>query len=192
MRPEGLWQNRTNQRRIADVWLALRTTATVFAQITVVAGVLVTVASLLATGVVESGFLLFGIPLVWALSALFIFKVWLTYHDGVVIDADNAELSFPATDVENSVLDILILKRFFNNARRETVRLASVESVMNETRARRGHYAVNVSGSFGSRQFTFDSKQKRDEFRAALNWGAGETGVRTWQDRNSDVGGYGA
>jgi hypothetical protein len=192
LRPEGLWQNRTNQRRIADVWLALRTTATVFAQITVVAGVLVTVASLLATGVVESGFLLFGIPLVWALSALFIFKVWLTYHDGVVIDADNAELSFPATDVENSVLDILILKRFFNNARRETVRLASVESVMNETRARRGHYAVNVSGSFGSRQFTFDSKQKRDEFRAALNWGAGETGVRTWQDRNSDVGGYGA
>jgi hypothetical protein len=186
------WRDKARQRSIADIWLALKTTATVFGQITVVAGAILAAASLLFTGGVASGFLLFGIPVVWVLSAKFIFKVWLTYHEGIVIDADNAELSFPATDVENSVLDILTLKRFFDNARRETVRLASVESVMNETRARRGHYEVNVSGSFGSRQFVFDSKQKRDEFRAALNWGAGETGVRTWQDRNCDVGGYGA
>jgi hypothetical protein len=186
------WRNKGKQRSIADIWLALKTTATVFGQITVVAGVILAVVSLLFTDSIASVFLLFGIPVVWVLSAKFIFQVWLTYHEGIVIDADNAELLFPATDVENSVLDILTLKRFFDNARRETVRLASVESVMNETRARRGHYAVNVSGSFGSRQFTFDSKQKRDEFRAALNWGAGETGVRTWQDRNSDVGGFGA
>jgi hypothetical protein len=186
------WRNNGRQRSIADIWLALTTTATVFGQITVVAGLIIAVTSLLFTGSIASGFLLFGVPVVWVLSAKFIFKVWLTYQEGIVIDADNAELSFPATDVENSVLDIITLRRFFDNARRETVRLASVESVMNETRARRGHFAVNVSGSFGSRQFVFDSKQKRDEFRAALNWGAGETGVRTWQDRNSDVGGYGA
>ncbi len=185
------WRDKGKQRNIADIWLALATTATVFGQISVVAGVILAAASFLFTGSIASGFLLFGLPVVWVLSAKFIFKVWLTYHEGIVIDADDAELSFPATDVENSVLDIITLKRFFDNARRETVRLASVESVMNETRARLGHYAVNVSGSFGSRQFTFDSKQKRDEFRAALNWGAGETGVRTWQDRNSDVGGYG-
>jgi hypothetical protein len=186
------WRDKGRQRNIADIWLALKTTVTVFGQITAVAGAIIIVASVLFTGGISSGYLLFGIPVAWVLSAKFIFKVWLTYHEGIVIDADNAELSFPATDVENSVLDILTLRRFFDNARRETVRLASVESVMNETRARRGHYAVNVSGNFGSRQFTFDSKQKRDEFRAALNWGAGETGVRTWQDRNSDVGGYGA
>lgn len=185
------WRDKGTQRNIADIWLALTTTATVFGQITAVSGVMLSIVSLLSTGGIASGFLLFGIPVVWVLSAKFIFKVWLTYHEGIVIDADNAELSFPATDVENSVLSILTLERFFDNARRETVRLASVESVMNETRARRGHYAVNVSGSFGSRQFSFDSKQKRDEFRAALNWGAGETGVHTWQDRNSDVGGYG-
>lgn len=185
------WRDKGKQRNIADIWLAITTTAVVFAKLTVVAGVTLAIASLFITGDISSNFVLFGIPVVWVLSAKFIFKVWLTYHEGIVIDADNAELSFPATDVENSVLDILTLKKFFDNARRETIRLASVESVMNETRARRGHYAVNVSGSFGSRQFTFDSKQKRDEFRAALNWGAGETGVRTWQDRNSDVGGYG-
>ena len=185
------WRENGRQRSIVDIWLALTTTATVFGQITVVGGVLVTVASFLITGGVAPGFLLFGIPLIWMLSAKFIFKVWLTYHKGIVIDAENAELSFPATDVENSVLDIVTLKKFFDNARRESVRLASVESVVNETRALRGHYAVNVSGSFGSRQFSFDSKQKRDEFRAALDWGAGETGVRTRQDRNSDVGGYG-
>lgn len=186
------WRDNGKQRSISDIWLALKTTVTVFGQITVVAVMILAVASLLFSGRITPGFLLLGIPVVWVLSAKFVFKVWLTYHEGIVIDADNAELSFPATDVENSLLDIIRLRRFFDNARRETVRLASVESVMNETRARRGHYAVNVSGSFGSRQFVFDSKQKRDEFRAALNWGAGETGVRTWQDRNSDVGGYGA
>lgn len=185
------WRDKGKQRNIADIWLALTKTATVFGLITAVAGGGLSIVSFLTTGGFAPGFLLFGIPIIWVLSAKFLFKVWLTYHEGIVIDADNAELSFPATDVENSVLDILTLKKFFDNARRETVRLASVESVMNETRARQGHFAVNVSGSFGSRQFSFDSKQKRDEFRAALDWGAGETGVRTRQDRNSDVGGYG-
>lgn len=188
------WRDQGKQRRIIDIWLAISTTGVVFGLITVgsVAIVaIVAVAIFFATGRLEPSDLLIGIPLIWALSAKFILNVWLTYHEGIVIDVENAELSFPATDVENSILNILTLKTFRDNARRETIRLASVESVMNETRARRGHYAVNVSGSFGSRQFSFDSKQKRDEFRAALDWGAGETGTRTRQDGNSDVGGYG-
>lgn len=185
------WRDEGRQRSIVDIWLALKTTAIVFSQITVVGGLIAATASLVLIGRIESSFLLLGTPLIWVLFAKFIFNVWLTYHEGIVINAEKAELSFPATDVENSVLDILTLKRFFDNARRETVRLASVETVMDETRALRGHYAVNVSGSFGSRQFSFDSKQKRDEFRAGLDWGANETGVRARQDRNSDVGGYG-
>lgn len=171
------------QRRIADIWLTLRITATIFG--------LITAAGAIPLMVVGPPAVLLGVPLIWLLSSRFILRVWLTYHDGIVIDAEKSELSFPATDVENRFIDIITLKRFFDHGRRETLRFASIETVMNETRARRGHYAVNVTGSFGSRQFSFDSKQKRDEFRAAVNWGARQTGTNIRQDGNSDVGGYG-
>jgi hypothetical protein len=173
------------------MWLALTTTATVFGVMTAIGGATSAALSFFLTNRIDSLIFFIGILLAWMISAKFILNVWLTYHEGIVIDAESSELSFPANDVENRVIDILTLKQFFDHGRRETVRLASVESVMNETRARRGHYAVNISGSFGSRQFSFDSKQKRDEFRAAIDWASRETGIRTKQDRNSDVGGYG-
>lgn len=185
------WRSNGMQRRIADMWLALTTTATVFGVMTAIGGATSAALSFFLTNRIDSLIFFIGILLAWMISAKFILNVWLTYHEGIVIDAESSELSFPANDVENRVIDILTLKQFFDHGRRETVRLASVESVMNETRARRGHYAVNISGSFGSRQFSFDSKQKRDEFRAAIDWASRETGIRTKQDRNSDVGGYG-
>lgn len=184
-------RNSLGQRRITDIWLALRMTATVFGLITAAGVALIVVLSWFFTDTVDSRVVLLGIPLVWLLLSWFILQVWLTYHEGIVIDTEKSELSFPATDVENRLIDIITLKRFFDHGRRESLRLASIETVMNETRARRGHYAVNVSGSFKSRQFSFDSKQKRDEFRAAINWGARQTGTNIRQDGNSDVGGYG-
>lgn len=188
---QNVSRNSLEQRRIADIWLALRMTATVFALITAAGVAVIILVSWLFVGAADPRVVLLGIPLIWLLSSRFILRVWLTYHEGIVIDAEKSELSFPATDVENRLIDIITLKRFFNHGRRETLRLASIETVMNETRARRGHYAVNVSGSFESRQFSFDSKQKRDEFRAAINWGARQTGINIRQDGNSDVGGYG-
>jgi hypothetical protein len=166
-------------------------TATVFCLITAAGVALIIMVSWLFVGATDPRVVLLGIPVIWLLSVWFILRVWLAYHEGIVIDAEKSELSFPASDVENRLIDIITLKRFFNHGRRETLRLASIETVMNETRARRGHYAVNVSGSFESRQFSFDSKQKRDEFRAAIDWGARQTGIRIRQDGNSDVGGYG-
>lgn len=188
---QNISRNSLGQRRIADIWLALRMTAMAFVQITAAGIALTVVLSWLLTGTVDPLVVLLGISLVWLLSSWFILRVWLTYHEGIVIDAERSELSFPATDVENRLIDIITLKRFFDHGRRETLRLASIETVMNETRARREHYAVNVAGNFKSRQFSFDSKQKRDEFRAAINWGAKQTGVSIRQDGNSDVGGYG-
>ena len=184
-------RNGLTQRRIPDIWLALKTTGAVFSALTIAGGILGVVVSFILASLMSPTVIIAVILLTWAVSFLFIFRVWITYQEGIVIDADSCELSFPANDVENSVMEIITFKQFFDHARRATIRLASIESVMNETRARRGLYAVNVSGSFGSQQFAFDSKQKRDEFRAALDWGAKEAGTFSKQDRNSDVGGYG-
>lgn len=184
--------NRTGQeRRIADIWLALRLTTTVLMQITLAAACLMLATSLLLAGSISFEFFMLGIPIVWTISSYFVLKVWSNYHDGIVVDAHSATIHFPATDVENRLVDILTFKRFLAHGRREFIRLASIESIMNETRARRDHYAVNISGYFGSRQFVFYSKQKRDEFRAALNWGMRQVGVSARQDGNSDTGAYG-
>jgi hypothetical protein len=192
LRTQNNWWSGLEQRSIADIWLALKTTAFVFGQITVVGGAVVFFGMGAFTKTFDPTILVESIFIIWLLSFWFILRVWWTYHEGIVIDAGRSELSFPASDVENSIKDIIMLKRFFNHGRRETLRLSSIQTVMNETRARRGHYAVNIAGNFGSRQFSFDSKQKRDEFRDAIDWAARKTGVILRQDRNSDVGGYGA
>lgn len=179
------------QRQIADIWLALKITATMFGLMTIIGAAVGVMLSWLITDAISPKFILLGIPAIWLLSAGFVIRVWQSYFTGILIDAGTSELSFPASDVENSLLDIITLKRFFGHGQRESLRLASIESVMNETRAKRGHYAVNVAGSFGSRQFSFDSKQKRDEFRAAIDWAAKQTGARIKQGGNADVGGYG-
>ena len=191
MRPGRPRGNSADQRRISDIWLTLRIAATVFAQLTAAGVALIMALSLLLAHAVDMRAVLLGVPVVWLFSSLFIFRVLMTYHEGIVLDAKFGKLSFPASDIECGIVDIIMLKRFFDHGRRETIRLASIDSVMNETRARRGHYAVNVSGVFGSRQFLFGSKQKRDEFRAAVDWASRETGVSTRQDGNSDIGGYG-
>lgn len=180
------------RRHIADIWLAVKTTAIVFGLVTVVGFAFICMMLWFITNALDQRVVLLGIPVIWLISAKFVIRVWLTYYAGIVIDAERSELSFPASDVENSLLDIITLKRLFHHGRRESLRLASIETVMNETRARRGHYAVNVAGSFGSRQFVFNSKQKRDEFRAAIDWAGKHAGTKTRQDGNADVGGYGA
>lgn len=185
------WRESLEQRRIADVWLAIRITATVFGKITAVGVLLICIGAWFIVGALDPRFILLSTPVAWLLASKFILNVWQTYYEGIVINAEKSELSFPATDVENSLIDIITLKRFFDHGRREVLRLASIETIMNETRTRRGHYAVNIAGSFGSRQFIFDSKQKRDEFRAAIDWGSVQAGSKSKQDRNLDTGGYG-
>jgi hypothetical protein len=143
-------KNSMGQRRIADIWLALRITAVVFGSITFAGVALISIILWLFVDAVEPSFILLSIPLVWLLSAWFVFRVWITYYEGIVIDAEKSELPFPATDVENRLIEIITLKRFYNNSRREILRLAAIETVMNETRARRGHYAVYIACSFGS------------------------------------------
>ena len=152
----------------------------------------------------------------WFAATLFIIflaLVWISYRKGIVLDPANDRISFPASDVEISLIQILLLMRFFKLARRETLLLSEIESVTNETRRYRAtsasiadftknkkagpgssavktRFAVNLVGVFGSRQLTFASKQKRDEFRSHLQWALREIGSRISTDRNIDIPSY--
>lgn len=179
----------TKQRHIVDIFLAIKTTAMVLAVISIFGAMLGGVASLVLAG--DSSWIFLGIPLAWLASAPFVFRVWFTYYDGIAVDVANDCLSFPASDVESGLLEIITLRRFFNHGKTERLPLSSVEAAMNETRTSKGWYAINLSGGFGSRQLVFDSKQKRDEFRAAVEWGIRQVGGRLRRDINIDTGVFG-
>jgi hypothetical protein len=164
------------KQEIVDIWGAIRVTAMVVTQVAFLGGV--------------SGFLLgyawlgqFSVVAVIAstlsallLSVAFIHRVWRVHSSGIVIDKKEGTLTFPAADVENTVVDILTFRSFFNLARTETLKLSAVRDISNDTKrtsaaAKRPHqdrYGVNIMGIFGSRQIPFNSKQKRDEFRSAI------------------------
>ncbi|WP_161867536.1 hypothetical protein [Pseudomonas yangonensis] len=107
-------------------------------------------------------------------ASLFAWRVWKAQSAGIRIDPVSNTLTFSADDLENSLHDILSLRRFFDHARRIRVAINDIERLDNDTqRIRRGksnrrQYGLNLSGDFGSYQLMFSHKQKRDECRALL------------------------
>lgn len=155
-------------RRVRDVYLTLSVTPRVSFKIFMVlgfiaAGALVWRAQTVpGKELVVDGILAVGGVL--ALSVLAALVVFINYSRGVVIAPDS--LSFPASDVENSLLALLLGKSLWGHLFRERLPLADVEHLANDGHGKR--WRLNVSGVFGSRQIEFSSKQKRDECRAAL------------------------
>lgn len=109
--------------------------------------------------------------------------VWLATSKGYIVDIDKNEFTFPASDVENSILEILTLKKIRNMMHRNTIKITEIRALNNEKGRRRSSFnfdpkrkkppmkdqwLLNVSGEFGSQQFEFDSKQKRDECRSMI------------------------
>jgi len=133
-----------------------------------------------------------------SLGILFIFlipikKIWNAYYAGYEVDLEDGTFSFPASDVENSVMDIVTLKSVRNLMHRDTLNLDELEALNNETKRwtskskdsngrmvtkKHVKYLLNISGEFGSRQFKFNSKQKRDECRAMFNRAVKQLGLR--------------
>jgi hypothetical protein len=161
--------------RVVDIWHALLTTGKCWLGFYVA---LATIGGMLL-------FLLVGdfLPRAWLVAWLFLsallstpfaFKVWRAQSAGICIDPRSAILSFSADDLENSLHDILTLRRFFDHARRMSVSIADIDRLDNDTFSegqgalRRKCFALNLTGDFGSCQLMFSHKQKRDECRTLL------------------------
>lgn len=174
---------------LKDTWLALKTIGELF--ITVF-GFSLGFAFLYSLIFANNENILFGTivygvvyyPVVLLLFSKFIYNVWNAYNMGILVNLEDRTFSFPASDVENKVIDIITLKRFRDLAKRETLKLIEVEALTNEikrwstkskdsngkqTTKRHVKFLLNISGDFGSRQLEFNSKQKRDECRTMLN-----------------------
>lgn len=107
-------------------------------------------------------------------ASVFGWRVWQAQSPGIRIDPSSATLSFSADDLENSLHDILSLRRFFDHAQRIQIAIDDIQRLDNDTqrvgqgRSHRRRYGLNLSGDFGSYQLMFSHKQKRDECRALL------------------------
>lgn len=110
--------------------------------------------------------------IVFIVPFLLMFRVYFVYIQGVALK--NEKFSWPASDVENSLLDLITLKRLRGFFYRESVNALDIEYVTNdfgykgEKGSKQKIYGLNISGSFGSRNIRFYSKQKRDEARNIL------------------------
>ncbi len=115
-------------------------------------------------------FLVIAVPplMIGYLTVHFI-NTWRSYNFGILIDASRDLVDIPASDVENSLMELLTLKQFFSHGERESLTLSEIERVDNYTSRKSGRkFYITLSGKFGSRQLAFASKQKRDETRNAL------------------------
>jgi len=109
-----------------------------------------------------------------------------------IIDFDRSTFTFPRTDIENSILEILIGSRYWNLMRTKTIQLSDIDNIYIDTkrwstsyRKRVGNYksgaakyrtskkrhiryTINITGSFGGANLSFLGRQKRDEVRSML------------------------
>lgn len=132
--------------------------------------------------------ILAGVGLQWLfivniLTLGYSIPVWLATSQGYIVDIDNNEFTFPASDVENNIIEIITLKKLRNMMRRHSIKITEIRALNNEKGRRQSRvnfdakrktppmkdlWLLNVSGEFGSQQFEFDSKQKRDECRSMI------------------------
>lgn len=162
--------------QVVDIWHAIMTTGkcwlSLAAAVAISAGM---VLLLLAGERLPSSWPVFLLIASFLVATPFALKVWYAQSPGIQIDPQQATLSFSADDLENSLHDVLSLRRFFDHAQRISIALHDIERLDNDTfstgrgQLRRRRFALNLSGDFGSYQLMFSHKQKRDECRTLIN-----------------------
>jgi len=111
---------------------------------------------------------------------------------GYVINMETGLITFPRSDVENSILAIILMYPYWNLMRTQTIHASEIDNVYLDTHrwtttsrvsngqttkgktkyrtvtTRHVSYNINVVGTFGSANLDFGTRQKRDEVRNAI------------------------
>ncbi len=168
---------------VKDIWLALQKLGTVLAVVSVIGALFGFAVNKLFSINMEE--VIWGSAILAnIIAAKYTLSVWNSYSQGIVADIENNTFSFPASDVENSIVEILTLKPLVDFAKRNSYAISEINSLNNETKRwstkskdnegktktkQHVQWLLNISGDFGSQQLEFTSKQKRDECRAMLS-----------------------
>jgi hypothetical protein len=136
---------------------------------------------------------------------VFAIKVFINYNKGIVVSSEENMISLPATDVENSIIDIITLRKFRNYAKRIEIPISEIDKAWLDRKRKTVSYidnsgkkskvkkktitiyTINIAGAFGSQNIEFSSRQKRDEFRSALSICAKDLGLKIKVGSNIDM-----
>lgn len=162
-----------NARIITDVYEALEATGLLFFVLALLGAVIGSAVSLPFA----------GISLALVCASKYLGHFFAARYVGIVIDEEQNLLSLPGSELDNSIWDMLTLKAERNQAKRDSLELTAVEGVFCQSRrysvkkkdsegrsktVQKVKYGLNITGTFGSRNLEFSSKQKRDEARSAI------------------------
>lgn len=118
---------------------------------------------------------------------IFIQSIFIYYaNKRYVINLTNGLITFPRSDIENSLLSILLLYPYWNLMRTKTIHSSEIENLYLDTKKlnnSKNHikYTINITGKFGSANLQFLDRQKRDEVRNAI-----QQSVKKFTNRNID------
>lgn len=120
--------------------------------------------SLIVSYIFFSIYLFIFLVIIFLVQSIRIYLINSKYE----IDIEKKEFIFPRADIENSIIEIILLARYWNLMRKKAIKLADIEKT--HISSYRGQwYFLIVTGQFGSFQLEFLSKQKRDEVKSALD-----------------------
>ena len=186
---------------VRDVWLGLHLAFKNFALLSFLGFILSIVVLFVMGGLASAGnhiqpqaLMMLAVGYGVFVLIVFVQSVFIYFANrGYVIDLGLGEIRFPRSDVENSVLGIILLFPYWNLVRTMTIRASEIENIYIDTirvRSREtgryfypatARYRLNISGTFGSANLPFTERQKRDEVRNAI-----QQCVKKWVGVNVD------
>lgn len=126
------------------------------------------------SGLTILAFLIFKINILFVMIYLIISTIIFFIQSVIIyfknsryfINVDKNEVVFPKSDIENSVLEILVFAPYWNLMRSKIVQISDIQNIY--INAEDEAINLDVTGTFGSCRFIFSTKQKRNEVRNAL------------------------
>ncbi len=123
-------------------------------------------------------------PILFIVAILFIQSIIIyRANNNYIIDLETGEITFPRSDIENSIIAIILCFPYWNLMRRKTIHASEIDNLYLDTMRwttktetngktqthKHVYYTINLVGKFGSANFKFLTRQKRDEVRNAIN-----------------------
>ncbi|MCT7518983.1 hypothetical protein [Aliarcobacter cryaerophilus] len=146
-------------------------------------------------------FFLFLLEIIVVIQSIYIYLVNKSY----IVDLETGLITFPRSDIENSITAILLLYPYWNLMRSLTINANEIENLYIDTKRwstkyknsegfsskgkmkykieteKHVRYTINITGTFGSKNLQFLERQKRDEVRNAI-----EQCVKLFTGKNID------
>ena len=151
----------------------------------------------------QDGVLILGFTLTGIVFIQSIIIYWANRR--YMIDLETGLVTFPRSDMENSIFAILLLFPYWNLMRTITIESSEIENIYVDTKRwttkhkryigvtvggkskyrtktkKHIRYTINIAGTFGSANLQFLDRQKRDEVRNAL-----QQSVKRYTGKNID------